>query len=211
MKLGDIKLQALSLIFPDGAFEYACKDMESLIFNLKSGSGYASYLVATVGAINRAFTIIEQRGLLNKSSFALKSEYGNKIGDFCYFDLNAKKEIFSIDRVFCDFNGKRQSLFYEMQNNMLAVKTASAQGEIGIVYREKIKRIDFLTSDNEEINLPYAIEEMIPYFVKADLLFGERPEQARAARELFDKALDECQAVCEENAEIETVYSMGGI
>ena len=50
-------------------------------------------------------------------------------------------------------------------------------------------KISHSTSDDLELELEEKIAQLIPYFVKADLLLAESPEESRAARELFDSSL----------------------
>ena len=64
MTLGTIKLQSLSLIYPDWSVEYTGDTIDDVIFGLKSNPNFSSYLSASVGAINRAFALIEKNQLL---------------------------------------------------------------------------------------------------------------------------------------------------
>ena len=58
MKLGEIKIGALMLIHPSATMEYDNEDMQEVIDLVKQDFNYSSYLTATVGAINRAFSSI---------------------------------------------------------------------------------------------------------------------------------------------------------
>ncbi len=211
MKIGEIKLQALSLIFPDAIFEYKDEDLEELILSLKASSNYASFLVASVGAINRAMASIEQKGLSNRGLLELRLEYGSKIGDYYYFDLEGKKEICSVDEVYLITDTKRTPVEFEFHGSTMAVKCQNSIGRLHIAYREKIKRIDYATENTRELSLSCGIEEAIPYFVKADLLLGERPEEATLARNIYEGMLEEYRGKENESTAFDTVYSLGSV
>ena len=61
MKLGEIKIQVLELIFPSSELEYEESNLNEMLFNLRSSPSYGAYLSASVGSINRALSIIESR------------------------------------------------------------------------------------------------------------------------------------------------------
>ena len=133
MRLGEIKIQALELIFPSAELEYDAENLNEVLFNLRANPSFSSYLSASVGAINRALSVIEAR-----------------------------------------------------------------QGE-------KTERITHLTPSSHELNLGCGLSEIIPYFVKSDLLLSESPSEAKDAREIFDKLLSE--VLKQSGTYSETVYS----
>ena len=59
MKIGEIKIQSLMLIFPSLDFEYDPESLSEAVSRLKANGLYTSYISASVGAINRALAVIE--------------------------------------------------------------------------------------------------------------------------------------------------------
>lgn len=136
MKLGELKIQALMLIFPSAELEYDHNNLDEVIFVLKAHPNFGSYIKSSVGAINRALSIIEAGG---------KTTY---------------------------------------------------------------KRITHSTPDSTELELDEKIAQIIPYFIKSDLLLSESPSESKEAREIFDSLLARVQVEVE-NVSSSTVYSWG--
>ena len=134
MKLGEIKIQSLMLIFPSAELEYDESDLNEVVFVLKAHPSYASYISGSVGAINRALGIIEAQT------------------------------------------------------------------------QKPLKRISYQTSNDSEMEFDEALAQIIPYFVKADLLLSESPSESRDAREIFDNLL---ARVLKNEAISQSVYSYG--
>ena len=136
MKLGEIKIQALMLIFPSADLEYDVEGLDEAVFVLKAHPSYGSYIKSSVGAINRALSIIEAGG--------------------------------------------------------------------SIAY----KRITHATPNSYVLDVEERIAQIIPYFIKSDLLLSESPSESKEARAIFDTLLARAQAG-KEGANSETVYSQG--
>ena len=184
MKIGEIKLQAMSLIFPSAQLEYSSDNIADGIFRLKSNPSYGPYLSASVGAINRAFSVIEARRLTELQETELEKSMGEENGDFLCFTLD--DSVFSVFQVTSD----EMEIDFRHRFNKLYVRRRSARGKLKVSYFTKIKRLTKESDDCEEILLNDAIAEQIPYFVKADLLLCESPEESKASRELFYSVLD---------------------
>lgn len=184
MKIGEIKLQALALIFPSAQLEYASDNISDAIFRLKSNPNYSAHLSATTGAINRALSIIEARRLTAIDEIELDKSLGEINGDLLCFTLN--DDVFSI----CQVISGGIEIDFRHRFDKLYVRRGSARGSLRVRYFTKIKRLSGESDDNEELLLNQSIAEQIPYFVKADLLLCESPEEAKESREMFFTALD---------------------
>ncbi len=134
MKLGELKIQALMLIFGGTDFEYDHDNLDEAVFALKAHPNYGPYIKSSVGSINRALSIIEAGG---------KVSY---------------------------------------------------------------KRITHSTPDSYELDMQEGVAQIIPYFIKSDLLLSENPSEAKEARAIFDSLLARVQLE-EESASGSTVYS----
>ena len=184
MKIGEIKLQAMSLIFPSTQLDYASDNVSDAIFRLKSNPNYSAHLSATTGAINRALSIIEARRLTELDEIELDKASGEVNGDLLCFAL--KDEVFSI----CQVISGGIEIDFRHRFDKLYVRRGSVRGSLKVRYFTKIERLCGESDDNEELPLNESIAEQIPYFVKADLLLCESPEESRESREIFFKALD---------------------
>ena len=207
MKLGEIKLQALMLIFPDIALEYREENTEELIYNLRSSGAYGSYLSSSVGAINRAFSSIEQKRLSGKACLALNIKDGVRQGEYISFDLSPYSEILCVSEIYLegisvDFN--------TVADSVISVKCNKQTGALQLVYYRRLTRINHTTSNNYEIALG-SIAEAIPYLVKADLLSGENDSEATAARSIYEGMMEEYASKNAEATCFQTVYSLGRI
>ncbi len=134
MKLGEIKIQALCLIFPSAELEYDENDLNEVVFVLKAHPSYGPYISASVGAINRALAVIEGQTL------------------------------------------------------------------------QKYKRISYSTPNDTRLEIDEPIAQIIPYFVKADLLLSESPSESSQAREIFDDLLSK---IIKSEASRQSIYSYG--
>ena len=133
MKIGEIKIEALALIFPSAELEYDSDTLTDTLFALKENPSYAPYLTASVGAINRALAVIFSR---------------------------------------------------------LGIET---------------EKITHTTSAQHELDISESVAQIIPYYVKADLLQAESPDESKAALEHFNSLLDRCST--KQSALYETHYS----
>ena len=205
MKLGEIKLQALMLIFPNDVLEYNEENIEELIYNLKSSGAYSSYLSSSVGAINRAFSSIEQRLLSGKGCLNLDMKECKRQNEYISFDLSRYEEILCVSEIYLDGASIE---FNMLTDKILNVKCSRANGTLQLIYHKKLERINHATSNNYEIELG-SIAEAIAYFVKADLLLGENLEESAMARNIYENMLNEYIAKNGDKACFQTVYSLG--
>ena len=202
MKLGNIKLQALSLISPDLSVECDDEKLSDALYALRLNSNCASYLVASVGAINRAFAQIEGRLLsgIGIISFDLSKE-NIKNG---VITLDDTDEILKINQV--KIGGVSMS-FDVIGNFQIKVDYTLNSGRCEITYFKKIKRINLLTGASYEVDLG-SIEEFIPYYIKYELLCSENPDEAENAREVFENALNNYEKIGGNSTFADSVYSL---
>ena len=66
MTIGEIKLEALRISFPDPQLYVDESDTETvsaIISGLKEDHNYSDFLAASVGSINRALSVMERKGI----------------------------------------------------------------------------------------------------------------------------------------------------
>ena len=209
MNIGEIKIQALSLMYPDESIKYddtTEKGVENAIYELKQNHNFSGLLEASVGAINRAFSQIERKGLsiikcTDKAySLCQRSKDGRIV-------IETDKDFLRPDKLLCHKGDKTYACGFEVIGNK--IYTDFVGSVYTLVYYTKIPRITRVTKDSEEIDLPLTVCEAIPYLVMAELIEGEDRQRARDARDEFNKILDECDkstAPCHQCFQI--IYSM---
>ena len=209
MQLGEIKLQALSLMYPDESVKYddtTEEGVDNAVYELKQNHNFGGLLEASVGAINRAFSQIEAKGLsvikcVDKAySICQKTRDGRVV-------IEADKDFLKLDKLLCHKAGKTYACGAEVVGNKIYTGLV---GEVyTLVYYTKIPRVTRSTRDSLEIDVNLGVAEAIPYFVVAELMGSEDAQRAKESRELFYKALDDCErtkAPCHQCFQI--IYSM---
>lgn len=201
MTLGNVKLQSLSLIYPDWSVEYTDDTVGDVIFGLKSNPNFSSFLSASVGAINRAFALIEKRLLsgtnIKKIDFnKVKNQSGASF-------ITLDDDIYKVKNLM--INGI-DSHYEVITDELIKVSLINSGDEIEVIYYKKIKRINHLTGSGYEISLG-GIEEFIPYFVKSELLGIENTEGEKS-RKIFEDMLKKFEDDTGGGSHFDTVYSL---
>lgn len=193
MKLGELKLEALMLIYPADELKCNIDDSDELcdkIAELASDSGYYDYLVAMPGAINRCFAELEGRGLVPKKSYTVKDGDKEQVGTRVKVDLSKIESLLRVERVlfYGDFSDIR-----EIEHSYLGDKELllpKMDGTYVIIYTPVTNRVYHYSVDSDEVHLPEDVCALIPYFVKSELLRAENEKEAAVARNTFEVMLD---------------------
>ena len=88
MKLGDIKIEAMKLMFVNYNIDFRIEQLEQLA----QDENYGSYLVNMPGAINRCFSSLEEKGVLPVKTYALNPSEALASGSYytvvpAYYDM----------------------------------------------------------------------------------------------------------------------------
>ncbi len=208
MKVGEVKIEALKLMFANNGQDIRMDNLEGLA----EDEQYRYYLVNMTGAINRCFSCIEEKRVLPVKSFRLEPFLGLASGRFIRFDLSALiEDFFDIERIVRQsedgYDGERP---YMREGNTLVLENEEEGGEYFLLYKPTIPRVTSLTEDEKEIPIPEGIAAHIPYFIKGDLYRDDEPNEASEARNWFEQAMIEI-AVKTENKpnNVKSVYTMG--
>ena len=190
MKLGDIKVEAIKLMFTNYAFDMGIDDLQRMI----SDENYGSYIVNMNGSISRALDRIENACVVPAKRYSISEEDFEQGKFFKKFDLNKIEDFFAIDRITAEYeNGCYDgNVEYELQGDTLLLHNSAA--DFTILYFPKIKTVDETISDSDEIWIPENIARLIPYFIKGDLYQEEEPVLAADARNLFEASLDDLKS-----------------
>lgn len=191
MKYGDIKIEALKLMFINMGDDITVDKLDTYA----QDDTYSGYLVNMPGSVNRCFSVLESRGVLPPESKTLTASDGVASGAFIRFNLPSLIENFyDIDRVVsetsdgeycgdCDYQTEGDTLVLERYDDEDITYT--------VLYRPTIPRVESLTDDDWEIPVPENIAALIPYFVKGDLYRDDEPNEASEARNWFEAGIEE--------------------
>jgi len=97
MKLGEIKLEALMMIFPGEALNVTEDNLEEALGVLKSDPNFSDYLAAMPGIINRCFGVLENKGVLPTKQVELCE--GSEERELMRCDLKAVPNYGILERV----------------------------------------------------------------------------------------------------------------
>lgn len=209
MKLGELKIASLMLTVPSLEISLDGDDgqkIEEKIMELKANPNLTDYLYGLVFSINRAFSIIEKQGLAKRKSVTVPFEALEKFSHGYRLSLDKiSDDVFKIERI-----SQREICRFEYDEKNVLILTSVKKEPLEIVYRQKIKRINEATSDLYEIELAPSLLEIIPYFIKSELVLSEDPDEARLNREHFFELLKTFSVPDHVHYEtyVDTVYRM---
>lgn len=186
MKLGQIKIEALKLMFANYGFDPSIEDLPTLA----QDENYGSYLVAMNGSISRAIDRIENALVVKRKIFDIPKAYLSTLNkNYQRFDLSRISDYFMIDRVICAYdNGViDENAEFTLAGDTITLNNVSAT--FSIVYFPKVKNIDEDTSDTNELELEDRFARIIPYFIKGELFQEEEPSLAADATNRFEALL----------------------
>ena len=210
MKLGEIKIEALKLMFINYNIDISIEELARYL----QDENYASYLVNMPGAINRCFANIEERGVLPSKSFVLKTEDGLASAAFIRFDLPTLiEDFFAVDRIIYEcgdnYDGDHD---YRMEGNTLVLENFDDERESFILlYKPKVERVLASTENETEIEIPENIAVHIPYFIKGDLYRDDEPNEASEARNWYEAAMEGLSTAKEnKTGKVKSTYTQTG-
>lgn len=213
MKLGEIKIETLMLIFPSVSIEVDIENDKALndaLLTLREDPNYADYLVAMPGALNRCFSSLEQRGVLPTVGITIKKEQCKKVGNMLKLDISslvpqiAQIEHLAIEKG-CTYIPRHDYL----REGTSTILFADIANEYTLVYTPKIKRVSNITPASYALELPDEIACLVPYFLKSELVRSDDAEEANTARALFEQGIAQLASQKEGyQSSVDSVYEM---
>lgn len=194
MKLGEIKIEALMMMFPGKELEVDVSNDSELrdkISQLSEDSNYSDLLSAMPGAINRCFASLESKGVVPTKSYELDAKKAKKRGARLLFDLSGIEDLGAIERVALYseyYDNDRCDYTHETDT---AILLDSKDGQYVVIYNPVLPRITMITDEAREIKLPRDVLDLIPYFVKSELLRAENEQEASVARNVYEQMSNE--------------------
>lgn len=191
MKLGEIKIEALKLMFAD----YADDITIASLIDLASDENYGKILNNMPGAINRCYSRLEERSVVPTKKITLDNDNGTIANGRIRFDLSTIADFGKVDRVVYEsaeeYDGNCP---FNMETNSIMV-LPKKEGDYVLIYSPILTRITSGSDNDSEIDLPDKIACLIPYYIKGDLYTEDEPGVAAEARNLFEASLDDMTTV----------------
>lgn len=204
MKLGEIKIEALKLMFADYTGNL---DVDSLQ-DLKADENY-EYINSMPGAINRCFSRLEDANVIPLKRVVLSADSGISSNGRIRFDLSeVVKDFNKVDRIVHEtVNSYNGNCEYVMETDSIIVLPEIKEDYV-LIYSPKLQRVTIGTADDEEIALPDKIACLIPYFIKGDLFREDEPAEAADARNLFEASIEAIDnGIKRRQTSVKTIFS----
>lgn len=191
MKLGEIKLEALKLMFCNGDEDIAAEDLEKLM----DADAYGAFLINMWGSINRCFADFENKGVLPLRCMIVDPSLGETGLCGIRFNLMALcPDFLAIERVIHEeieggYNGHGA---YRMEGDTLVLPPIDKETEeYRLLYHPRLQRLRPYDPDTTEIPIPDHIAAYIPYFIKSELYREDEPSEAAEARNFYEAGMSE--------------------
>lgn len=205
MKLGEIKIEALKLMFVNYVNDIVWSDIK----NLKRNPEFDAYLVNMPGSINRCISRLEEKRVLPLKSVILDNKKGIITGNLIRFDLSVIADYYDISRLACSCKeGYFSEVDYIFEGQTIAVKYSEDRQYI-LIYYPSVERVDSLTDDNTLLAIPNSIAAFIPYYIKGDLYQEDEPSEAAEAMNWFEQMVNEIKQKTQSyQTKIKSIYSI---
>lgn len=188
MKIGEIKVEALKLMFANYAFDMGIDDLQ----NMTSDENYGSYIVNMNGSISRAIDRIQNACAVPPKAHHIRDDELMAGGYFNRFDTATIADLYVIDRLIAEsVSGYDGNAEYHLEGTKIVLKGGAAYT---LLYFPVLKAIDGSASDYidlKDMGIPDHIARLIPLFIKGDLYQEEEPSLAADARNTFEMSLDD--------------------
>ncbi len=211
MKLGKIKAEALYMCLanPDisGGFD-TDEEITEALYQLKSDPNLSDYLNASIGAINRCFSFLEMKELSPVRTAKVTASASNDGAS--RLALNALiPDFLKIKSIFAIKGDSIAPLkdFIEISGGELLLKDTADRYSVS--YYSKIPRISAATPESYDIMLDDCVCQLIPYFVKGDILRVDDADEAEASMSFFKEAISSVDlSYGGAYIKVDTVYEM---
>lgn len=207
MKLGEIKIESLKIMFANYNADIDIDKLSSLY----DDENYGIYLVNMNGAINRCFSVLEEKLVLPSKSVKLDVSVAEVSNGRLRFDLDKIVDnFFAVDRVIYEntsgaYNG---NVDFNMEENTLVLPEIGNGESYRLLYKPTLARVSSDTEETTEIDIPNSIASHIPYFIKGDLYRDDEPNEASEARNWFELAMAELHTKQDTNINrVDTIFS----
>lgn len=204
MTLGEIKIEALKLMFASYERDFSVSDLDLL----SASEAYRDYLINMPGAINRAYAVLENSGVLPSASVDITASVKRCKNGTCEYDTSVLKDFLAVDRIIFKGNDGEYlpECSYRTEGRVLIIPEYPSDGHYILLYRPHLTRVTASTENGDVSGIPENIAVFIPYFIKGELYREEEPDEATIAHDLFMSAIDGVTAEKTGARTVEAVY-----
>ncbi len=205
MKIGDIKIEALRLMFAEVD---ACMSADN-ISDYENSDTVGDYLAAMPGAINRCLSDIASRRILPEKRTALSLSDGERLMSAYRFDLpKIAADFYDVSRVIAEtHHGYDGDYPFRMEGKTLVLLCPDESARFTLLYYPTLPTV--ASYDNGlELEIPDEIASVIPYFIKGEIYREDEVSDAAEAMSWYEQriaALDRHRT--EKQTHVSSVYS----
>ncbi len=209
MKVGEIKAEAIMLLYPSVFVKYDDTDeadIERAIYELRLDPNFEGLINSFTGSINRSLAYIESQGYGERKCAHIKKSECEKTENGLII-LKTEKDFYKAESVFCRSGKEIAVLDFTVVSKGILTKDVGE--DYTLIYRAKTPRLSKIGKESAELEAPAGMAEHIPYFLAAEQLASENEELSKEYMSYFEsgiKRLGELGASCQSC--IETLYSM---
>lgn len=212
MKIGDIKIEALRLMFAQ---------LDPLI-NAENLSSYENsdtigdYLFGMTGSINRALVDITSRKILPEKAKDLTLERGSSLMSAHRIELSPEKgfnDFYAVSRLVVESEyGYDGNAPYRMEGNTIVFICPYPNARVTLLYYPKVKLLTGQAYEDNKRDLseiPDEIAAVIPYFIKGELYREDEIGDAAEALSWYEQRLAMLAPYgAEKQGHVHATYSM---
>lgn len=185
MKIGDIKIEALRLMF---ALIEGDMRAETLT-NYEQSDTVGDYLDAMAGSINRALADITSRRILPEKSKELSFTEDQRRMSAYRFDLSQIEDFYDVSRVIAEtHNGYDGNHPFRMEGRTLVLLAPDETAHFTLLYYPKLA-LHPSYGNEAELAIPDEIASVIPYFIKGELYREDEVSDAAEAMSWYEQRL----------------------
>lgn len=188
MTIGEIKAQALKLMFVTYTDDIRAEDIDEMLLQ----ENYRPYLLNMTGAINRCLSDIECRRVLPTRAYALDPLCGCAGRCVRRFALSRLlTDFYDVCRLIAEgaytYDGDHP---YFMEGETLVLRGMDEDTDYTLLYYPKLDRLSGNDDNASELaGVPEEIAALIPYYIKGDLYREDEPNEASEVRNWYEMGM----------------------
>ncbi len=206
MKIGDIKIEALRLMYADVPARMTAENIE----DHTADSDFEGYLAMMHGAINRCLNVIVERRVLPIKRHELNLAGAEKRGRTYRFNLSGVSDFYDVSRVIMvSENAYDGDYPYRMEGESLVLLSPDEAASFSLLYHPRLSYVE--PNDNGELEgVPNEIAMLIPYYLKGEIYREDESGEASEAMSWFEQRLSEIsEKRTEKQGSVACLYDQG--
>ena len=216
MKIGDIKIEALRLMFAQLDPLISAETLSSY----ENSDTIGDYLFGMTGSINRALVDITSRKILPEQAKDLTFDGGSSLMSAHRIDLSKVDDFYAVSRLVVESEyGYDGNAPYRMEGNTIVFICPYPNARVTLLYYPKIKLLTGQADDNTRdlskitdenpVVIPDEIAAVIPYFIKGELYREDEIGDAAEAMSWYEQRLASLAPYgTEKQGHVHATYSM---